>query len=127
MSEQLLQQILTEMQSTNQRLDRMETDISTMKTDILTMKTDILTMKTDILTMKTDISTIQENMATKVDIVLLPMIQQAVLDTNQNVLKASETLERVVEGTVRQGRILESLSMRSLEQETELRELKRVK
>lgn len=99
MSEQLLQQILTELQSTNQRLDRLESDIATMKA----------------------------NMATKENIALLPLIQQVVMETNQNVFEASATIERVEKGQVRQNRILESLSMRSLEQETELRELKRIK
>lgn len=99
MSEQLLQQILAELQSTNQRLVSLESEISTIKA----------------------------NMVTKEDIALLPLIQQAVIETNRNVLVSSTTIERIEEGQVRQDRILESLSMRSLEQETELRELRRIK
>jgi hypothetical protein len=98
-SKQLLQQILAELQSTNQRLVSLESDISTIKA----------------------------TMATKEDIALLPLIQQAVIETNRNVLESSATIERIEEGQVRHDRILESLSMRSLEQETELRELKRIK
>jgi hypothetical protein len=101
-SEQLLQQILAELQSTNQRLVSLESDISTIKATMATM-------------------------ATKEDIALLPLIQQAVIETNRNVLESSATIERIEEGQVRHDRILESLSMRSLEQETELRELKRIK
>lgn len=40
--------------------------------------------------------------------------------------KQDELLEKLVTGQERQDKILEALSMRSLEQETEIRELKRI-
>jgi hypothetical protein len=59
-------------------------------------------------------------MATKDDVVDIPAIKQAVLE-------ASENINEVVNGQERQDKILESLSLRSLEQESELRALKRIK
>ncbi|MEK4008366.1 hypothetical protein [Paenibacillus sp. FSL H3-0333] len=47
--------------------------------------------------------------------------------TNSKVDQISTDITSVKEGQVRQDRILESLAMRSLEQESELRELKRFK
>ncbi|GAC41685.1 hypothetical protein [Paenibacillus popilliae] len=79
MSEQLLQQILTELKSTNQRLDRMETDMKDMKAE-------------------------------------QQLIKRAVMETNESV-KRLETIQE------QQHRIIEVLSVRSIEQEAAIKSI----
>ncbi|WP_067931245.1 hypothetical protein [Alicyclobacillus kakegawensis] len=50
-----------------------------------------------------------------------------VASTNQKVSDLQSDIAVLKDGQVRQDKILESLALRSLEQETELRELKRAK
>ncbi|MFZ2462631.1 MAG: hypothetical protein WAW77_03150 [Caldibacillus thermoamylovorans] len=57
----------------------------------------------------------------------IPQIKQAVLETLKKVNRLEETQELLIKGQERQDKILESLALRSLEQETELREIKRIK
>jgi hypothetical protein len=59
-------------------------------------------------------------MATKADVADIPAIKLAVLEV-------SERLNEMISSQERQDRILESLSIRSIEQESELRALKRIK
>ncbi|AMA73300.1 MULTISPECIES: hypothetical protein [Aneurinibacillus] len=54
-------------------------------------------------------------------------IQGDVTELKETLQKHDDLLARLIEGQERQDKILESLALRSLEQETELRELKRIK
>ncbi|WP_027416498.1 hypothetical protein [Aneurinibacillus terranovensis] len=60
----------------------------------------------------------------KVDVAHL---QGDVTDLKETQKKHDDLLARLVKGQERQDKILESLALRSLEQESELRELKRIK
>lgn len=79
MSEQLLQQILTELKSTNQRLDKLETEIKEIKVDQQIMRSEISDMKSDITEIKKDTA-------------LIPQIQRAVLDVGDDVTEHDRIL-----------------------------------
>ncbi|WP_245891063.1 hypothetical protein [Desmospora activa] len=54
-------------------------------------------------------------------------IKENVASLKESQDKQDELLQQLVQGQERQDRILEALATRSLEQETEIRELKRIK
>ncbi|WP_435922743.1 hypothetical protein [Paenibacillus sp. DYY-L-2] len=146
MSEQLLHQIL-------QKLDHIEVEQASMKTDMQTMKTDMQTMKTDMQTMKSDIEIMKSDMGTvKSDILDLKesqglmqiqlnetnVIVRAIRDRQEetdakldalsmDVHKLHGEVASIKEGQERHEKILEKLSLRSIEQEADIHELKLAK
>ncbi|QTH45961.1 hypothetical protein J4772_16930 [Cohnella sp. LGH] len=77
--------------------------------------------------MKNDIADIKQNMATKEDVALLPSIQQAVSEAGQALARIEDAQERIERNQIQHAKILESLSMRFFEHDSDLRELKRIK
>jgi predicted nucleic acid-binding Zn-ribbon protein len=118
--EGLLQQILNELKSLNGRVSNIEAEVTSIKSDVSNLKSDVSNLKSQVTNIETRVTNIETNMATKDDVADIPAIKQAVLE-------ASEKINEVVNGQERQDKILESLSLRSLEQESELRALKRIK
>jgi len=47
-------------EETNQRLDKLETDVSVLKTDVSSLKTDVSSLKTDVSVLKTDLAETKE-------------------------------------------------------------------
>lgn len=84
------------------------------------LKSQVANLETRMTSLETRVTNIETNMATKDDVADLPAIKLAVLE-------ASEKINEIVSGQERQDKILEALSLRSLEQESELRALKRIK
>jgi hypothetical protein len=68
----------------------------------------------------------QGNMLTQQGDMLTQLIS-IVASTNQKVSDLQSDISSLKEGQLRQDKILESLAMRSLEQETDIRDLKRIK
>lgn len=146
MSEQLLHQIL-------QKLDHIEVEQMSMKTEMQTMKTDMQTMKSDMQTMKSDIEIMKSDMGTvKSDILDLKESQglmqiqlnetnaivRAIRDRQEetdakldalsiDVHKLHGEIASIKEDQERHEKILEKLSLRSIEQEADIRELKLAK
>jgi septal ring factor EnvC (AmiA/AmiB activator) len=60
-SEQLLKQILSEIQNVNQRLDRIETDVTTLKTDVSEIKPDISSLEGQMIETNQIVKAIRHN------------------------------------------------------------------
>jgi septal ring factor EnvC (AmiA/AmiB activator) len=86
-------------------------DVNEIKNDVAVLKEDVAVLKEDVATLKVDVAIL------KVDV--------AILKDDVAVLK--EDVAELKVGQQRQDRILESLALHSLEQETIIRELKRIK
>ncbi|MFZ3590945.1 hypothetical protein ACOI1C_17230, partial [Bacillus sp. DJP31] len=136
-----------------QDINGMKQDISGMKQDISGMKQDISGMQQDISGMQQDISRMQNDihMLDTRQFELNQMVSSIrdnqlaqreghdslvhdvaemkgeIKSIDKKLENVSSTLDQLVESQERKDKILESLSLRSLEQETDIRELKRIK
>ncbi|WP_240375660.1 hypothetical protein [Bacillus piscicola] len=125
MSEALLQQILIEMKT-------MKDDIAVIKSEQTSMKDDIALIKSEQTSMKDDITLIKVQLNENTD--LTRAIRDRQEETNAK-LEALSMDTHQLHGDIvslkanesRQDKILESLAARSLEQETDLRDLKRAR
>ncbi|WP_334072177.1 MULTISPECIES: hypothetical protein [Paenibacillus] len=125
MSEQLLHQIL-------QKLDHIETDVQTMKSDMQTMKSDMQTMKKDVVSLKETQELMQTQLGETNAIVRAIRDRQDETDAKLDALsmdvhKLHGELSSLKEGQERHEKILEKLSIRSLEHEADIREIKLAK
>ncbi|MBP1991004.1 hypothetical protein [Paenibacillus eucommiae] len=96
MSEQLLLQILHEVQSHNERFDRIESDLAGLKTEVVAIKSDMADLKSQVAE--------------------IPFIKQAIMDTNA-------TVNRIEEKQEFSNQTLELLSVRSIDQEARIKKL----
>lgn len=78
-------------------------------------------MRSEMRDMKSDIQDIKA----KTDDI--PLIKQAVLETNQRTDVIESYTKSLLTSQAKQDKLLETLAIRSLEQETDIREIKRVK
>ncbi|SOB99240.1 hypothetical protein SAMN05880501_102171 [Ureibacillus xyleni] len=152
MSEVLLKQILEEIYSMKNEIHLMKDDINSMKDEIHSMKDEIYSMKDEIHSMKEDIHSMKEDIHSLKETQYL-MIEQ-LNETSQIVLairdrqeetdakldalsmdvqqlhgKVSdhdESIKLLTEIQKQQQQLLETLSLRSINHETELRYLKQV-
>ncbi|MEK4513111.1 hypothetical protein [Paenibacillus sp. FSL K6-2524] len=125
MSEQLLQQIL-------QKLDNIEVEQQSMKSDMQSMKSDMQSMKSDILSLKGTQGLMQIQLNETNTIVRAIRDRQDETDAKLDALsmdvhKLHGELIFLKEGQERHERILERLSLRSIEHEAEISGLRRAK
>lgn len=132
MSEQLLHQIL-------QKLDHIEVEQASMKTDMQTMKSDMEIMKTDMGTVKSDILDLKESHGLmQIQLNETNALVRAIRDRQEetdakldalsmDVHKLHGEVASIKEGQERHEKILEKLSLRSIEQEADIHELKLAK
>ena len=104
MSEQLLRKILEEIQSVKETQNLTQTQLTETNQIVRAIRDR------------------QENTDAK-----LESISMDVNKIHGEIISIKETQQLLIQGQERQDKILESLALRSLEQETELRELKRIK
>lgn len=103
MADKILEQILDALKDMNSEQQKLNNQISMIESKM---------------------STIESMMATKDDIKRIDSKLEAI---SAQVVENTEQLHLLTLGQERQGKALETLALRSIEQETELRELKRVK
>jgi len=102
--------IKKELQILNRRVTAIESNMATkQELENLTTKIDTVTHQVASNSEKLDVITEEQN-----------QIKQATMDTKEDATSLKD-------GQERQDKILESLSLRSLEQETDIRDLKRIK
>ncbi|WP_227011599.1 hypothetical protein [Paenibacillus lutimineralis] len=132
MSEQLLQQII-------QKLDRIENEQQAMKSDMGSMKSELGSMKSELGSMKSELGSLKETQALmQSQLSETNAIVRAIRDRQEetdakldalsmDVHKLHGELTHLKEGQERHERILEKLSLRSIEQETDISALRRAK
>ncbi|MFC5450104.1 histidine kinase [Paenibacillus aestuarii] len=125
MSEQLLQQILTELKGIKTDQQSMRIDIQELKIDVQELKTSQQSMRVDIQELKTGQQKLEaEIIEIKKDTALIPFIQQAITEASKEIAVASESV-RHIEGTLTDHEtIIDMLSRRSLEQEAAVKRIK---
>ena len=117
-TEQMFKRLLKEIQS-------IQDDVQGVKDEIQGVKGEIQVVKKDLCQMK---SQLHENTElTKAIHYRQEEIDAKVENLAMDVHKLRGELTSLKEGQARQDKILESLALRSLEQETDLRDLKRIK
>lgn len=99
--------------------------------DIQSLKEDVSSLKEDVFSLKEDVITILSQLDEHTQLLKALYHRQEKTDAKlesltMDVHHMRGELELLKEGQTRQDKILESLAMRSLEQETELRALKRI-
>lgn len=129
MSEQLLREIL-------QKVSNIEIEQGSMKSDVQTMKSEMKTIKSEMQTMKADIQSVkgtQELMQTQFNetnaIVRAIRDRQDETDAKLDALsmdvhKLRGDFVRLQEGQERHEKVLEKLSLRSIEQEADISALR---
>jgi predicted nuclease with TOPRIM domain len=100
----LLNAIIERLDVQNAHMEQMKIDIAQLQGDMKQVKEDVAVLKKDVAVLKEDVAVLKEDVA--------------VLKRDVSALK---------EGQVRQDKILERLSVRSIEQEAEIVELRRMR
>ncbi|MEK3935032.1 hypothetical protein MKY41_06885 [Sporosarcina sp. FSL W7-1349] len=125
-----IQSMKEDIQSMKDDIKSLKKDVEILKSDVCTLKNDVETLKSDVGTLKSDIETLKSGQAELNDIVRVIRDRQD--ETDAKLESMHMDLHKVIgetaalkQGQERQDKILESLALRSLEQETELRHLKR--
>src|SRR5690625_3935116 len=121
MSEPILKQILSEIQGMKVEITGIKSEITELKSETQDMKSEITRLKSEMQDMKSQMNsrfdsleTRTGNLETKVDII------------HNQAISNSERLNTISNNQSKQGKVLESLSLRSLEQEADIRVLKRI-
>lgn len=139
MSEQLLREILQKVSNIEIEQGTMKSDIQSMKSEMQTVKSDMQTIKSEMQTMKADIQSVkgtQELMQTQLDetnaIVRAIRDRQDETDAKLDALsmdvhKLRGDFVQLQESQERHEKVLEKLSLRSIEQETDISALRRAK
>lgn len=125
MSEQLLQQII-------QKLDRIENEQQAMKSEMGSMTSELGSLKSELGSLKETQSLMQSQLSETNAIVRAIRDRQEETDAKLDALsidvhKLHGELTHLKEGQERHERILEKLSLRSIEQETDISALRRAK
>jgi chromosome segregation ATPase len=108
-----------------ERLDVQNAHMEQMKMDIAHLQGDVKQLKEDVALLKGDVAVLKEDVAVlKADVAVLKE-DVAVLKEDVAVLKRD--VSSLKEGQARQDKILERLSIRSIEQEADIAELRRIK
>jgi chromosome segregation ATPase len=107
--EQMITQLLQIVAATNGKVSVLQKDVAMLKEDVAMLKEDVAMLKEDVAVLKEDVVVLKEDVA---------VLKEEVSD-----LKALGI--KLIEGEQRQDRILEALSVRSLEQESKMNELRR--
>lgn len=137
MSEVLLQQILSELKG-------VKTDIEGIKTDIVGMKKDIEGIKSEIIDIKNEQQIMKVQLDENTQMIRAIYDRQEETDARQEALTMdvhrlhgevtsikeeqamhSDILQKLAEGQARQEKILERLSVRSIEQEADILAVRR--
>jgi len=125
MSEQLLQQII-------QKLDRIENEQQAMKSEIGSVKSEVGSMKSELGSLR-ETQALMQSQLSETNVVVRAIRDRheetdAKLDAlSMDVHKLHGELTHLKEGQERHERILEKLSLRSIEQETDISALRRAK
>ncbi|MFD3259340.1 hypothetical protein ACE3MQ_12085 [Paenibacillus lentus] len=139
MSEQLLREILQKVSNIEIEQGSMKSDMQTMKSEMKIMQSDMKTIKSEMQTMKADVQSVkgtQELMQTQLNetnaIVRAIRDRQDETDAKLDALsmdvhKLRGDFVRLQEGQERHEKVLEKLSLRSIEQETDISALRRAK
>jgi chromosome segregation ATPase len=107
----LFNAIIERLDVQNAHMEQMKMDIAHLQGDVKQLKEDVAMLKEDVAVLKEDVAVLKEDVAMlKEDV--------AVLKRDVSSLK---------EGQARQDKILERLSVRSIEQEAEIVELRRMR
>lgn len=134
-----MQTMKTDMQTLKTDMQNMKTDMQNMKSDMRTMKSDIEIMKSDMGTVKSDILDLKESQGLmQIQLNETNAIVRAIRDRQEetdakldalsmDVHKLHGEVASIKEGQERHEKILEKLSLRSIEQEADIRELKLAK
>ena len=105
------------------RLDEMGADIHSIKGDILGMKADIAELKSDVAVLKSDVAELKSDVAVlKSDVAELKS-DVAVLKSDVAVLKSD--VAEIKETQTRHERILELLSIKSIDHEASIRDIRK--
>lgn len=146
LNEQIVGQILGELKGIRESQQVMQNEIKSMQVEIKSMQADIMgikdsqqSMQTEMKSMKSEIKDIKESqhlMQTQLnetnEIVRAIRHRQEEMKTkldalSMDVYRLHGEVLSLKDGQERQERILEKLSLRSIEQEAEIRDLKRIK
>lgn len=131
MSEILLQQILSELKGMKTEIVGMKTDIEGIKTDIEGIKTEQQIMKVQLNENTQLIRAIydrQEETDARQEALTMDMhkLHGEVASIKEEQSLHSDILQKLAEGQVRQEKILERLSVRSIEQEADILAVRRI-
>lgn len=108
-----------------QKLVTIQKDIQGVKSELHVVKTDLNGVKSELHVLKTDLNVVKTEQRQQGD--LLIQLIGFVKSTNEKVTEIQYEVSAIVKIQEKQHKILETLALRSLEQETEIREIKRIK
>jgi len=131
MDENTAQQLLEEMKEIKSNVASVQGDINNIENNMASMQGDINNIENNMASMQGDISNIENNMATVQDVNRidnkLDSITEHVVRNSEHLSELTEKqnlkqLENIKDSQERQEKILETLALRSIEQESALKD-----
>lgn len=122
--EQMFEQLMKEFKGVKEEVKGVKEEVSGIKEEVNGLKKEVSVMKEDLIIVKSQLD--ENTQLTKAIHHRQEITDTKLENLSDDVHKLQGELSSLKEGQVRQDKILESLAMRSLEQETELRALKRI-
>ncbi|MCC5464077.1 prominin family protein [Pelosinus baikalensis] len=138
-TEQLLQEILTEVKSVKSDVSTLRDDVSTLRDDVSTLKEDFSTLKDDVFTLKGNVSTLTDDVSIlKLDVsnikstmVTKDEFTQAIREQQQDVMKILELtdkkmdrVESEIKSIRRDIRTIEAVTVKNWNEILDLKEAK---
>lgn len=128
----MFKRLLQEIQSIQDDVRGVKNDVQGVKDEIQGVKDDVQGIKGEIQVVKKDLCQMKSQLHENTELTKAIHHRQEETDAKvknlaMDVHKLRGELTSLKEGQARQDKILESLALRSLEQETDLRDLKRIK
>lgn len=99
-------------------------DVKILKEDVTVLKEDVKVLKEDVDTLKTDVKLLKETTATKKDIEEFPAVKSVIYDIGDKLTEVDSSIKRMELSQEKYENRLDLLSIRSLDQEAEIKSIK---
>ena len=99
-------------------------DVKVLKVDVTVLKEDVKVLKVDVDTLKADVKLLKETAATKKDIEEFPAVKSVIYDIGDKLTEVDSSIKRMELSQEKYENRLDLLSIRSLDQEAEIKSIK---
>ena|SRR5690625_3163109 len=118
----LLHKIIERLDFQSASIEQVQSDVRELRLEFTQLRSDVETLKDDVKTLKSNVEILKADVETlKDDVKDLKSVQ---LEHGKQLSHHTDLLAQINKGQQRQDKLIETLSIRSLEQETDLRELR---
>ena len=122
--ESQLKEVTGDVKSLKEDVKILKEDVTVLKEDVKVLKVDVTVLKEDVDTLKTDVKLLKETTATKKDIEEFPAVKSVIYDIGDKLTEVDSSIKRMELSQEKYENRLDLLSIRSLDQEAEIKSIK---